>query len=271
MVLSGSVPAARAARAGVRGRRPRCGCARPALRRCDAGACGRCSPTRTARTAISGAFRLLGRYLTTRSSASLSSSSTSAGSSELRCGSGEQVEDRREQGGVRGAVPGMAFQQLPDGSEHERQDDPVPLRELERALDRRLRAGPVAEPVPSGSVEQQRMDGRPAPVERLRRAARSSGPAGPARLAGLPSRQLERRRGEPHARRAAFLGDRPRASAARVAGQSPIRACVSTIQPRTSTGRAWPCTSRACILSAARNSASASSGRPRPSHRNPRA
>ena len=112
--------------------------------------------------AISGALRLLGRYRTTRSSASLS---VLAAARARRSGCGEARRARRGSSASSAACAvrcrGMALEQLPDRREHERQDDPVRLGQLERALDRRLGAGPVAELVARRRVEQQRVDRRP--------------------------------------------------------------------------------------------------------------
>ncbi len=89
--------------------------------------------------AISGALRLLGRYRTTRSSASLSSSRSGAvvaGRRGERPASTSRIVASSAAWAVR--CLRMALQQLADGHQHERQDDPVRLGELERALDRRL-------------------------------------------------------------------------------------------------------------------------------------
>ena len=53
-----------------------------------------------------------------------------------------------------GPVPRNALKQLTDGGERERQDDPVGLRELEGALDRRVCGAPVAERIAGGGVEK---------------------------------------------------------------------------------------------------------------------
>ena len=120
--------------------------------------------------AISGAFRLQGRYRTTRSSAALSSSPRHAARRGIPRPSGQEVEDRREQGGVSGPVARDALEHLSDRGERERQKDPVGLGELEGALDRRLCGAPVTEPVAGGGVEQQRLDRRPRRVKRARLA-----------------------------------------------------------------------------------------------------
>ncbi len=70
------------------------------------------------------------------------------------------------------AVARVALEQLPDRRERERQKDPVGFGEIERALDRRLGAAAVAEPVTRDGVEQRGVDHRPRQVERAHRARR---------------------------------------------------------------------------------------------------
>ena len=53
-------------------------------------------------------------------------------------GTGEDVEDGLPQRGMPDVVPGEAFEQVLDGQEDVRQDDPLRLGQLERALQRRL-------------------------------------------------------------------------------------------------------------------------------------
>ena len=125
----------------------------------------------TSSDAISDAVRLLGRYLTTRSSASLSSIAQRRGRSALRRGApGQRVEDRRDQRRVGGPVLRVALEQLAARPEHEGQDQALGLGELERRLERLLRRAPVAETIAGRGVEQQRLDARPALVQRRRRA-----------------------------------------------------------------------------------------------------
>ena len=72
----------------------------------------------------------------------------------------------------------MTFQQRPDGCDHELQDHPVLLGQLERALDRRLGRRRIAERVTGDGVEQEGVRGRPAQVEYLLRVlGRRVGPA----------------------------------------------------------------------------------------------
>jgi hypothetical protein len=61
----------------------------------------------------------------------------------LRRGSGQHVEDRRQQRRVGGAATALAPEQLADRSQRERQQDAFRLGELERPLDRGLGGTPV--------------------------------------------------------------------------------------------------------------------------------
>ena len=129
-----------------------------------------------------------------------------------------------------------------DRHERELQDHPVPLGELERALDRCRGAVRVAELVPGRSVEQQRVDGRPARVEQPAESRRPPAPA--RRRSPAPARPRHPAGGLPPARatprRCASLrrsrSSAPRSAsaaraAARVAHQSLRRARSSRARP----------------------------------------
>ena len=68
-------------------------------------------------------------------------------------------------------MSGMALEQLAARPEQEGQDQAFGLGELERRLERRLGRAPVAEMIASRRVEQQRLDARPAFVQRRGRTA----------------------------------------------------------------------------------------------------
>ena len=133
-----------------------------------------------------------------------------------------------------GAVPRMALEQVANRSQDERQDD---ARRARRARARarstpRRRAGRRAGRAPR--VEQQRVDGRPAPGAAPSACRRSPAPststASRARLG-----QAERRGGDAHPRRVALLG---RERGERRAGRRPVApsAARARSQPRTSPG-----------------------------------
>ena len=107
----------------------------------------------------------------------------------------------------------------------------------------------IAELVAGDGVEQQRVDGRPARMstcaERLRAAPLDHGRQhAPPRPPGGPRASSSAAAAMRIPARSRSSGSRA-ASAARAAAVSPIRTCVCTIQPRTSTGSACsPCEQR---------------------------
>jgi hypothetical protein len=68
---------------------------------------------------------------------------------------GQQVADLRQQGGVRGALPGVPLEQVRRGVQQEPQQRPVGFGEIERALEGVSGGGPVAERVPGDRLQQE--------------------------------------------------------------------------------------------------------------------
>jgi hypothetical protein len=68
---------------------------------------------------------------------------------------GQKVQKAGDQGGVRGALPGVAPEQLRRGKQQERQQRPVDLGEIQRSLDRASSGGGVAEGVARDGVQQE--------------------------------------------------------------------------------------------------------------------
>ena len=183
----------------------------------------------------------------------------------LRCGgrrrrrpSGQQAADLGDQGGVRGAVPGLALEQRRAGVQQERQERAVGLGEIERALQGAVGGAGVAERVPGDRRQQVRLNvpGRARPPERSL--------PGPARAQRSPGSD---RLGEPQASRSmrisAFaISRRPRRWPARHARSRPgvpgfrRRLPAPAVDGDGAARRPSSC-------SAARKAASASASRPR--------
>ena len=77
--------------------------------------------------------------------------------------------------GMRGAVAREALDELPRGKQEERQDDPLGLSRVERALERRLRRAPIAELLASQSVEHMRLRRRGWPMDHQSRTIDHTG------------------------------------------------------------------------------------------------
>ena len=128
-----------------------------------------------------------------------------------------------------GAVTGMALQQLPHRHEQELQDRSVPLRQLERALDRRLGGGGIAEPVAAASSSSAH--GRAAQVEHLRGAVDPG--SGTSAIIGASASSTSCGRPSASASAAAAMripapsrSPASRAASLRTAAVSPSRTCV---------------------------------------------
>ena len=108
-------------------------------------------------------------------------------------------------------VPRVALQQVPPRKEGEWQDDSLGLRELERSLQRLLRAAPVAELLAGRGVENDRLGGRRRLVNR-RGCPPISGSRTSSACSGCPSERCKSSGGHPHERGVAVsvadLGER---------------------------------------------------------------
>jgi len=82
--------------------------------------------------------------------------------SPLRCPSGQQVEDLRDQRRVRGATPPVPLQQPGGWVEEERDEQALGLGEIERALQRGLGLIGVAERIAGDRFQEKGLD-RPDP------------------------------------------------------------------------------------------------------------
>ena len=189
----------------------------------------------TSSDAISDAVRLLGRYLTTRSSASLSSSRS--GAAGPRRGAARPASVSRIVAiSVAWAVRclGLALEQLAARPEQERQDQAFGLGELERGLERLLGRAPVAEPIASRGVEQQCLDARPALGQRRRgtvehRRQRLD------RSFRVVLFELQGRERDAHPGAVALVRAQVGERDARADSVSPIRTRTWSARPRTST------------------------------------
>ena len=99
----------------------------------------------------------------------------------------------------------VALEKLPDRRERERQEDPVGFGEVERALDRPLRAAPVAERLARDGVEQRGVDRRPRRVKRAHRALDDRCERVDRRL-GVVLGEVHRGGGDPHPCSVALVG-----------------------------------------------------------------
>ena len=111
---------------------------------------------------------------------------------------GQQVQDLGDQGGVRGALPGLALEQVRCRVQQEPQQRAVGLGQIQRALQGAPGGGRVAERVPGDRLQQERLE--------------------PARTAGSRGRS---RPGPARARRSPRAGRAGRAAAPRWRCASP--------------------------------------------------